>query len=317
VRAEHNRRLWVRDRIPIVFIEPRCEHGTDELADWSSKEKGMSLADLKGYSIPLSPEGRAQVLGSPPWHFGVDLLAVHYRTDPKEVAKLLPEPLEPSRQDPAGAYVWFGDWQGLWHGHDDMLGVNPMQCLYKECLIGVRCSYKGEEGMRVVYIWVNKDFSLARGWFMGFPKKWGNVEMGSCNRHLHNLNPAMRDIGVGPGQKYAAVCEAHGERLVTAQIELTQRIEPKDLPKPFGTDLFHTIHFPSADLNDRKPLVHQLIQTQSANAKFGECWAAKGKLEYHPSLFEEHTAIAPREITGAYLIPTGFTIVGNKLIHTY
>jgi len=277
----------------------------------------MSLADLKGYSVPLSPHGRAQVVGGLPWNFGVDLLAVHYRTDPAEVARLLPEPLEPSREDPGGAYVWFGDWQGLWGGHEDMLGVNPERCLYKECLIGVRCSYRGVEGQRVVYIWVNKDFSMQRGWFMGFPKKIGMVELGSQNRHLHALNPAMKRIGVGPGQKYAAICESHGERLVTAGIELTGKITPAELPKPFGTDLFHTIHFPSADVSSRKPLVHQLVKTVSSNLAFGELWAARGELAYHESAFEEHTAIAPQEITGAYLIPVGFTIEGTKILHTY
>ncbi|MCC7411421.1 MAG: acetoacetate decarboxylase family protein [Gammaproteobacteria bacterium] len=278
----------------------------------------MSLADLKGYSVPLSPNGRAQVVGGLPWNFGVDLFAVHYRADPREIAKLLPEPLEPSREEPDGAYVWFGDWQGLWSGHEGMLGVNPERCLYKECLIGVRCSYKGIEGQRVVYIWVNKDFSMQRGWFMGFPKKIGMVELGSQNRHLHDLNPAMRNIGVGAGQKYAAIAESHGERLVTAAITLKERITPDKLPKPFGTDLFHTIHFPGADVtNPDKPLVHQLIQTVSSNLKFGEIWSADGELEYHASIFEEHTAIGPKQITGAYLIPVGFTIEGTRLLHSY
>ncbi len=276
----------------------------------------MSLVDLKGYSVPLSPKGRAQIVGSPPWSFGVDILAIHYRTDPDEVAKLLPEPLEPSREEPDAAYVWFGDWQGLWAGHEDMLAVNPERCQYTECLIGIRCCHRGVEGQRVVYIWVDKDFSLARGWFMGFPKKIGSVHMGTRNRHLHALNPAMQ--ACGPGSQYAAICEAHGERLVTARITVRQRIDPAQLPKPFGTDLFHTVHFPSAQINgDGKPLLHQLIQTVSSNLSFGEIWAGDGELTYHDSPFEEHTAIAPKEILGAYIIPVGFRIDGTKLIHDY
>lgn len=276
----------------------------------------MSLADLKGYSVPFSPKGTAQLVGGLPWSFGVDILAVHYRTNPDEIRKLLPEPLELSREEPDVAYVWFGDWQGLWAGHDGMLGVNPERTQYTECLLGVRCSHKGVEGQRVVYIWVDKDFSLTRGWFMGFPKKFGSVHMGTRNRFLHALNPAMQ--ACGPGSRYAAYCEAHGERLVTATIKVTEKITPDRLPKPFGTDLFHTIHFPSADVEThRKPLVHQLVQTVSSNLKFGELWAGEGELQYHPSLFEEHTAIAPRQILGAYIIPVGFRIEGTKLLHTY
>lgn len=278
----------------------------------------MSLADLKGYSVPFSPGGTAQIVGGLPWNFGVDILSIQYRTDPKEIAKLLPEPLELSKDEPDVAYIWFGDWQGLWAGNEDMLGANPERCLYTEALIGVRCSCNGVEGHRVVYIWVDKDFSLARGWFMGFPKKIGTIAMGTTNRHLHALNPAMQPCG--PGSWYGAMAERGGERLVTAGIRVKDKITPDQLPKPFGTDLFHTIHFPSADVETRaeKPaLVHHLIQTVSSNISFGEIWRGDGELTYHQSAFDEHTAIAPREILGAYIIPVGFTIEGTKLIHDY
>ncbi|MBV9000322.1 MAG: acetoacetate decarboxylase family protein [Solirubrobacterales bacterium] len=264
----------------------------------------------------MSPNGTAQIAGGTPWNFAVDILSIQYRTDPAAIAALLPPPLEPSREEPDVAYVWFGDWQGLWSGHDDMLAVNPERCLYTECLIGVRCSYQGVEGHRVVYIWVDKDFSLARGWFMGFPKKIGSVHMGTRNRHLHALNPAMQPCGVG--SRYGATCESHGERLVTAGITVTEKIEPPQLPRPFGTDLFHTLHFPSADVNGNgKPLLHQLVRTVSSDISFGELWAGDGELTYHPSLFEEHDAIAPQEILGAYIIPVGFRIQGTTLLHTY
>lgn len=276
----------------------------------------MAPAELKGYAVPMSPRGTAQIAGGTPWNFAVDILSVQYRTDPAAIAALLPAPLEPSREEPDVAYVWFGDWQGLWADHDDMLAVNPERCLYTECLIGVRCSYQGVEGHRVVYIWVDKDFSLARGWFMGFPKKIGAVHMGTRNRHLHALNPAMQACGAG--SRYGAFCESHGERLVTAGITVTDRIGPESLPKPFGTDLFHTLHFPSADVNGtEKPLLHQLVRTVSSDISFGELWAGRGELTYLPSLFEEHDALAPTEILGAYIIPVGFRIQGTTLLHTY
>lgn len=278
----------------------------------------MSLADLKGFSVPFSPGGSAQIVGGLPWNFGVDILSVQYRTNPDEIRKLLPEPLELSREEPDVAYIWFGDWQGLWSGREDMLGLNPERCLYTEALIGVRCSHKGVEGHRVVYIWVDKDFSMQRGWFMGFPKKIGKVALGTTNRHLHALNPGMP--ACGPGSRYAAIAERGGERLVTAAIDVKEKITPDQLPKPLGTELFHTIHFPSADVDSRgdKPaLVHQLVQTVSSKPNFGEIWRGDGELTYHESVFEEHTAIAPKEILGAYIIPVGFTIEGTRLIHDY
>jgi len=280
------------------------------------ERKTMPLADMKGYSVPFSPGGTAQIVGGLPWDFGVDILSIQYRTDPDQIRKLLPEPLELSKEQPDVAYVWFGDWQGLWAGHPNMLGINPERTRYPECLMGVRCSYKGIEGHCVVYIWVDKDFSLTRGWFMGFHKKIGTVHMGTRNRFLHGLNPAMQ--ATGPGSKYAAYTERAGERLVTARIELTEKIGPDGLPKPFGTDLFHTLLFPSADVHDRsKPLLHELVQTISSGTKFGQLWKGSGELEFGASMWEEHTALAPKEILGAYVISVGFRIGGTKLIHDY
>ena len=277
----------------------------------------MPLSTMKGYSVPFSPNGTANIVGGLPWNFGVDLLAIQYRTNPDEIRKILPEPLELSAEEPDVAYVWFGEWQGLWKGADNMLGVNPYKTQYTECLLGVRCRYNGIEGQRVVYIWVDKDFSLTRGWFMGFPKKYGEVHIGTRNRHLHALNPVMQ--ACGPGSEYAAWCSAQGDRLITGKIKVREKITPQQLPKPFGTDLFHTIHYPSADVENKtgKPLLHQLVQTVSSNVKFGELWKGDGELSFGGSPFEEHTAIAPKEVLGAYIIPVGFRIDGTKLLHTY
>ena len=151
---------------------------------------------------------------------------------------------------------------------------------------------------------------------MGFPKKLGTVHMGTRNRHLHGLNPSMQPCG--PGSRYAAYAERAGDRLVTGTIEVTEAIGPEGLPKPFGTDLFHTLHFPSTDIGGSKaPLLHQLVRTVSSNTSFGELWKGNGSLEFGASLFEEHMAIAPREVGEAYIIPVGFRIEGTTLIHDY
>ena len=69
--------------------------------------------------------------------------------------------------------------------------------------------------------------------------------------------------------------------------------------------------------NTNTSLVHQLVQTVSSNMKFGEVWECDGEMAFNKSPLEEHYAIRPQEITGAYLIPVGFTIEGTRLIHTY
>ena len=43
---------------------------------------------LKGYTAPLSPDGRAGIVPPPPWHYSGDFLIAEYRTDPDAVAAL-------------------------------------------------------------------------------------------------------------------------------------------------------------------------------------------------------------------------------------
>ena len=52
-----------------------------------------------------------------------------------------------------------------------------MRSQYKECFVVVRCSHGGETYSRCVYIWVDKDFASARGWYQGYPKKLGQIWM--------------------------------------------------------------------------------------------------------------------------------------------
>ncbi|MEM3510464.1 MAG: acetoacetate decarboxylase family protein, partial [Nitrososphaerales archaeon] len=84
----------------------------------------MSKHSLKGFCLPLSPEGKASLMGAPPWHYAVDLLSIIFRADEDAVRSLLPEPLEPY-SDPALCYAWFGDWLSIWDGGEDMLYINP------------------------------------------------------------------------------------------------------------------------------------------------------------------------------------------------
>ena len=59
---------------------------------------------LKGFSLPLSPEGRASLTPLPPWHYVGDILAVDFAADPAAVAAVLPPGLEPDPRIRAGAW---------------------------------------------------------------------------------------------------------------------------------------------------------------------------------------------------------------------
>jgi hypothetical protein len=46
---------------------------------------------LKGYSIPLSPLGQANLAGEPPWHYSSDILAAEFWVDRRAAQATLPQ----------------------------------------------------------------------------------------------------------------------------------------------------------------------------------------------------------------------------------
>ncbi len=126
---------------------------------------------------------------------------------------------------------------------------------------------------------------------------------------------------VGPGTRFGAFLEAHGERLITGTIKLSRRISPKELPPPFGLPRYNMVYVPSGSAG-AKPLVHQIIKwlnPEDPPARFGDVWAAEAAtLTFSESELEEYTAIKPLEIIGAYYVEMGATIIkGTSIIHEW
>src|SRR3954453_5535756 len=91
--------------------------------------RGRLSMPPKGYTAPLSPDGRAGIVPPPPWHYSGDFLIVEYRTDPGAVGALLPPELEPAEAPGAVATI-FAHWQS-WSGKLHELD-NPIQAQYRE-----------------------------------------------------------------------------------------------------------------------------------------------------------------------------------------
>ncbi len=269
---------------------------------------------LEGFCQPLSPEGKAQLMGAPPWHYSLDMMVINYRADPDAVKKHIPEPLEPSSQ-PDSATVTFPTSLSLWDSDKDMIFINPERTKYTECIIYVDCRYQGVEGQKIAYIWVDNDFTMLRGWFMGAPKKLGRIHLSYEKRHLYELNAALGKFGTGTRLK--GFLEADGERLVTATMTLGKQISPEELPASFSKKNYNIIHFPDIEIGATKPLVHRLVE-HIADTRIGEVWeATDATLAFTESEIEEHIALQPRQITSAYFLSMGFTHRGTRLLHEY
>ncbi len=269
-----------------------------------------TIHDLKGYCYPLTPGGRAALIGAPPWHYATEYLNIAYRADPASIAACLPEPLEPGPL-PDRAYVAFGRWWSLWDGAPDLAYTNPERSQYRECAVWVGCSFQGTPGQICIMVWVDNDFTLARGWFMGFPKKLGAIHL----TDLHPLNPAMGALGLGSRLKgYAA---AHGERLIEGTLRIEHRIGPSDLPAPMGLPIFNIRHFPSAERAASASIL-ELVRLNAENVRYGkELWAGQGTLEFFPSEIEEHMPLAPLEVLGGYRFASGYSFTGAEVLHRW
>lgn len=125
------------------------------------------MANLKGFSLPLSPEGKANLLPPPPWHYSGDFMTIEYRADPDAVIALLPDELEPA-DDPGAVNLIFADWQSCSESGREI--TEPYYSQYKEVMFYVGAKYKGKPVCRCVYIWVDKDYAMLRGLVQGFLK---------------------------------------------------------------------------------------------------------------------------------------------------
>ena len=126
---------------------------------------------LKGYAYP-SPQGVSSLVGDLPWHYGTEHLDIVFTADPKAIASFLPEPLLPG-ENPSRVVISFGKWWSLWDNGLDMPSLNPERTWYMETILWVGSSLNGVQGKTCIQSWVDNDFTMARGMYMGFNKKMG------------------------------------------------------------------------------------------------------------------------------------------------
>ena len=125
---------------------------------------------MKGYSSPLSPGGGASLVPYPPWHYVGDFLVLEFWADPGAVAAVLPAGLEP-HPDPGRCAAIFADWQSSSDGRGEL--VDPSRSQYREFFVVANALLDGEEVTTCPYIWVDRDFALARGWIQTEPSFLG------------------------------------------------------------------------------------------------------------------------------------------------
>src|SRR3954454_24467406 len=127
---------------------------------------------LKGFSVPLTPQGKSALVTRPPSHYSRDCLVIEYWAEPAAVAALLPPGVTPDEKSGGGASFWFLDWQ--FTGSNDEL-TDPARYQYREAFVLVEAIFDGTPVNYCPYIFVDNDSAIARGWAQGYPKKLASV----------------------------------------------------------------------------------------------------------------------------------------------
>jgi len=280
--------------------------GRDDMKGSNVAATGQKEFPLKGYALPLSPKGRCSIVDAPPWYYGGEVLYLAFKADERKVKVLIPPPLEMGPNPGQGA-VWFTEWVSASEARPDLAFINPERALYRECFVVVGCQYKGVPGSFVTYIWVDNDFTLARGFIQGFPKKLGRIYL----TRLHELTPKIG--GKQVGAKVKGICDVNAERIVEGSMTFTRPSKPSELP-PLRFYLMR--HFPSIE-DPVRPAVHELTVATVSDVKIKDVWAGDGQIKFFESPFEEVADLGPIEAQGAFFFSMGLTITGGKIIHKY
>jgi acetoacetate decarboxylase len=127
---------------------------------------------LKGFSVPLTPQGKSALAALPPRHYSSDCIAIEYWADPAPIAALLPPGPTMDEKSGGRAFFWFLDWQ--FTGSNAEL-TNSARFQYQEAFALVEAVFDGRPVDYCPYIYVDNGAAIARGWAHDFQKKLGSV----------------------------------------------------------------------------------------------------------------------------------------------
>ncbi|MCE7003897.1 acetoacetate decarboxylase family protein [Kibdelosporangium philippinense] len=234
--------------------------------------------ELKGYSLPLSAKGEANIVGAPPWNYVGDLVGVEFWTTPEAAQAALPAGLTPDPVTNGHGYALFIDWQFTTGDRQDYL--DPVRSQYSEFLVLLDARFQTTNVAWCPFIWVDNDASLARGWFQGFPKKIGQVHQTRAYSVPSKAAPVL-----GPGGTFAGTLSAAGRRLAEGQVTLQNTIP--NLPA-LSRSIVNLRHFPQLRAGQyNNPAVHELTLSILDGVQLGTTWAGSGKLQFFPAPGEE------------------------------
>ena len=261
------------------------------------------MTNVQGFFYPRTAGGGSSLIPHPPWYYSGDLLTVEYRTDPARVAELLPAPLELAPEDPGAVALIWADWQSCSTGREELL--DPVRSQYKEAFVVVRCSFQGQVFSRCVYIWVDKDFAIARGMHQGYPKKLGSMWQTRPHPFAHAAPQ------VGPGATFGATLAAGDRRLAEAVLTLREESDSNGFVN--GHPMAHHRVYPGIEPGTGDAYA-ELISSGAAEFAGGTPWKGEVDLRLFDSPTEELSRLTVDEVIGGYYRQVGVVWNGGSTL---
>jgi acetoacetate decarboxylase len=263
---------------------------------------------LKGFAVPLTPQGKSTLATMPPWHYSSDCIAIEYFTDPAAVAALLAPGLSLAEKAEGRAFFWFLDWQ--FTGSNDEI-TDPARYQYREAFVLVEAMFEQTPVNYCPFIYVDNDAAIARGWAQGFPKKLASVYQ---TRSFSAPSPAAAPLA--RGSRFGASVAAHGERLATARIQLEQKVADPSLV--FNRPTVMRRYFPQlAAARQTKPPVDELTMSLTDNLAITDVWAASAELRIPEVQGEELHTLAPRRVGRGYRLGMAYSVTDLRILKNY
>ena len=250
---------------------------------------------LHGYTLPLSPQGRSSFVAPPPWHFSGELLFVEFRVPEEAAARFLPPELEHGPDLGLAAAV-FTDSQSCSDGGEEFL--DPVRSQFKEFYVLLACRHRGRPAARCAFMWVDKPFSLVRGWIQGLPKKHGSLWM-TKPVALGRAGPRLE-----PGGRFAATVATDDRRLAEATVELREVVD--EPPVLHRTPVVNTRLFPA--WGDATSELRETILSVSVQ-ETGTVWRGDATLRFFDAPAEELSDLAPTEVLHGYRFAYANTLI--------
>jgi acetoacetate decarboxylase len=229
------------------------------------------------------------------------VLAVYFRADEPKLRELLPRPLE---LDGGLVMAYIGQFHSASEQRPVDMLRNPDGAQYRETGLWIACSYRGRPGWFPGFVWVDKEWSLLRGWMNGYPKKLAEVVFA----RPHVLNPVTRRLG--EGAVAAGICTRHGHTLVRLGLTVkraAQKTELQSRPATYG----HR-HWPA--LHESQTVVSELVEVNRSDLVVSDVWAGEPYFELGTAPDEELEYFSPREILAGFTYSYGFRIAGAKVL---